>query len=969
MIKRIAMLALAVSAAFSSVFAADECSVTLAGDFIFTGNQIEPTVKKVDCGDEEFTEFAKISYGKNINAGTDAGSVSITLTNGDVVEKKFDIKRKGVRLIADYCEKELGGDAPKCGENESPTFTWTIDGASDLSTLQADTMSNFVSELEKKVKLSVADGVEEVGVTFEVAVDPSVNLTTLFPNYNIIVKSGKMKIIKTRIVVVVRSEGKTYGTKDPKFGYDIHGNIAPADYGKLGVISLSRNDGENAGDYIIEVSIDGVQYQDMPSKIEDCELPYCKSTDDYNIYVVRGTFVIQPAAATLTVDDVSKTYGDATPEFTYKVSGLLGDDVLKDVSLICAKCSSTGLENVGEYPVSASVNTMSNPNYKVTTTNGTLTVQPKDATVTLANAEKVYGDQDPVFEYSVDGIVGNQSLKGAKITRDEGEKVGTYKVNIDFAEGANPNYTLTSVPSTLTVTPKAVTLNVTDITKKYGEKDPELAYTVDGIVKFGDEEDVLKGVSLMREPGEDAGEYAITATVDAKSNPNYIVSTTDGKLTITANNDKIVVTIKGRAESLQYDGKEHTVQGFDISTNNEAYSLKFVEYTGDSIVTGKDAGKYTMGLNASAFQNTSVNYTNVTFNITDGVLQIDPRKLVVTANPDTITYGDEIPTDFTWSADSLLDGDELGNIHVTLNRTGLLDAGDYALTFDQRNPTNNNYTVTKYVANFLTVRKKVVTVTVADTFKVYSEADPEKYEYKVDGLLEGDVLPELVLKRQAGENVLPDDETYAISAAFAKEEPNSNYTVKITQGNFTIKPCSQKITVAIYGETVTAKYQEGEEITIQKSFDVSPMRIPGEPWLPEEFAYRKEFVTYKGEMSMTEKDLGEYSMGLVASDFVNASLNFDNVNFVVILEGTFKITDQETSIARVKDVKAFGLSSMNRQIQVSGATAGKRFAVIDMKGKVVRQGVVDSPNFEIPVSNAGVYMVRVGSSTQRIRIK
>ena len=474
MIKKIAMLALAASAAFSSVLAADECTVTLAGDFIFTGNQIKPTVKKVDCGDEEFTDFTKISYGKNINAGTDAGSVTITLTNGNVVEKKFDIKRKGVRLIADDCEKELGSDAPKCGENGSPTFTWTIDENSDLSTLQADTMSNFVGELGKKVKLSVADGVEEVGVTFEVAVDPSVNLTTLFPNYNIIVKSGKMKIIKTRIVVVVRSDGKIYGTKDPEFMYDIHGNIAPADYGKLGVITLSRNEGEDAENYLIDVSIDGVQYKSMPAKVEDCELPYCKSTDDYNIYVVGGVFVIQPATATLTVDDVSKIYGDATPEFTYKVSGLVGKDELKDVSLTCAKCSSTGLENVGEYAISASVNAVSNPNYKVTTTNGTLSVKPKDATVALVKAEKIYGDQDPVFEYTVDGIVGKQSLNGAKITRDEGENVGTYKVNIDFAEGANPNYTLTSVPSTLTITPKAVTLNVTNITKKYGEKDPEL---------------------------------------------------------------------------------------------------------------------------------------------------------------------------------------------------------------------------------------------------------------------------------------------------------------------------------------------------------------------------------------------------------------------------------------------------------------------------------------------------------------
>ena len=964
MIKKIAMLALAASAAFSSVLAADECTVNISTTNLdFTGNQVKPTVKKVICGNDEFFEsdFAEVTYGKNINAGSETGSVTITLSNGDVVTKKFDIAPKGVHVIIDNVEKELGGSTPK--------LTWTIGDDSEMETLQADTLNNFIEALNKELKLVVADGEEEVGAKFKISKDPSVNLATLFPNYDFLVDPASMLIIKTRIVIVVRSNGKIYGTKDPKFGYDIRGNIAPADYGKLGEISLSRNDGEDAGDYIIDVSIDGVQYQDMPSKVENCELPYCKSTDDYNIYVVRGTFVIQPAAATLAVDDVSKTYGDATPEYTYKVSGLVGGDVLKDVTLACAKCSSTGLENVGEYAISASVNTVSNPNYKVTTTNGTLTVEPKDATVALVKAEKVYGDQDPVFKYSVDGIVGDQSLKGAKITRDEGEKVGTYKVNIDFADGANPNYTLTTVPSTLTVTPKAVTLNVTDITKKYGEKDPELDYTVDGIVKFGDEEDVLKGVSLMREPGEDAGEYAITATVDAKSNPNYIVSTNDGMLTITANNDKIVVTIKGHTETLQYDGKEHTVQGFDISTNNEAYSLKFVEYTGDSIATGKDAGKYAMGLIASAFKNTSLNYPNVTFNITDGVLQIDPRKLVVTANPDTITYGDEIPTDFTWTADSLLDGEELGNIHVSLNKTGLLNAGDYALTFDQRALTNKNYTVTKYVANFLTVRKKVVTVTVSDTSKFYSEADPEKYDYKVEGLLEGDVLPELVLKRQAGENVLPDDETYAISAAFAKEEPNSNYTVKINQGNFRIKPCAQKITVAIYGETITAKYQEGEEITIQKSFDVSPMRIPGEPWLPEEFAYRKEFVSYKGEMSMTEKDLGEYSMGLVATDFVNISPNFDNVNFVVVLEGSFKITDQETSIARVKDVKAFGLSSMNRQIQVSGATAGKRFAVIDMKGKVVRQGVVDSPNFEIPVSNAGVYMVRVGSSTQRIRIK
>ena len=964
MIKKIAMLALAASAAFSSVLAADECTVNISTTNLdFTGNQVKPTVKKVICGNDEFFEsdFAEVTYGKNINAGSETGSVTITLSNGDVVTKKFDITPKVVHIVIDDVEKELGG--------KIPDLTWTIDDDSEMNTLNADTLDHFITDLNKNLKLVVADGEEEVGAKFKISKDPSVNLTTLFPNYDFIIDPASMVITKTKIHIVVASVGKTYGKDDPKFEYAIHGNIAPADYSKLGEITLSRESGDDVGNYLINVSLDGKLLADKPGKASECDAAYCVETKDYYIYAVYGMLVIQPASAVVTVDDVSKTYGDATPEFTYKATGLVGDDVLNDVSITCSKCSSTGLENVGEYAISASVNAVSNPNYKVTTTNGTLSVKPKDATVALVKAEKIYGDKDPEFKYTVDGLVEGESLNGAKITRDEGENIGTYDVNLSFAEGANPNYTLTSVPSTLTITPKAVTLNVTNITKKFGEKDPELIYTVDGIVTLGGVQDELKGVALMREPGENAGEYVITATVDAESNPNYIVSTTDGLLTITANNDKIVVTIKGHTESLQYDGKEHTVQGFDISTNNKAYSLKFVEYTGDSIASGKDAGKYAMGLTASAFKNTSVNYPNVTFNITDGVLQIDQRKLVVTANPDTITYGDEIPTDFTWFADSLLDGDELGNIHVTLNKTGLLDAGDYALTFDQRALSNKNYTVTKYVANILTVLPKVVTVTVADTSKFYSEADPEKFEYKVEGLLNGDVLPELVLKRQAGENVLPDDETYAISAAFAKEKPNSNYSVKIRQGSFRIKPCAQKITVAIYGENITAMYQDGEEITIQKSFDVSPMRIPGEPWLSEEFAYRKEFVSYKGELSMTEKDLGEYSMGLVATDFVNISPNFDNVNFVVVLEGSFKITDQETSIARVKDVKAFGLSSMNRQILVSGATAGKRFAVIDMNGKVVRQGVVDSPNFEIPVSNAGIYMVRIGASTQRIRIK
>ena len=976
MIKKIAILALTAVAVFSNAFALEsDCEIRISGSTTFSGYQIKPEVTKVECGDEVYTNINKsqITYGTNINAGKNAGSIKVNL-NGNVVEKKFDINRRGVRLKIDDCEKELGGEigssALKCGENESSTFTWAIEDESISilrEDLQKDSLNNFLKDLKEKIKFSVSDGVESVGTIFDITIDQSIKWSTLFPNYNFIVNKGEMLITKTKIHIVVSSTSKDYGKDDPEFKYQIYGNITSEDYGKLGSITLFRDPGEDviSGGYPIRVRIDDVEYEGKPSNVKDCQEPYCKETSDYYIYVVSGVLGICPIPATVTVDNFTKTYGDATPKFTYKVKGLLDNDELKDVTISCPNCSKTGLEGVGEYAVNAAVNVKSNPNYTVVTKSGKLTVTPKAATVTLDEATKTYGDKDPNYTYATEGLINGDVLKNAMITRTKGENVGSYDVNISFDEKDNPNYALTVVPSTLSITPKAVTLNVTNVTKKYGEKDPELIYSVDGIVTFGNEPDELKGVALMREAGEDAGEYVITAAVNAILNPNYIVSTTDGKLTITTNNDKIVVTIKGRSDTLQYDGKDHVVKGFDISTNNDAYALKFVEYTGDSAVSGKDAGKYAMGLSASDFKNTSINYANVTFNITDGLLVVNPRSLVVTANADTITYGDEIPTEFSWTADSLLDGDELGNIHLTFNETGLLNVGDYPLTFDQKDLSNKNYTVRKYVTNSLTVKPKLVTVKIADAEKIYSEADPDSFAYEISGLLEGDELSGIFVAREPGDTVRVDD-TYSISATV--ENKNPNYLVKVEQGHFTVKPYTGKITVAIYGDALSASYT-GKEITVTKSFDVSPMRIPGEEWLADSIAYKKEFVVYNGDLDMKVTEAGTYTMGLVASDFVNISPNFERVNFVVVYDGKLEIIDNMISLAAVKNAKTFGVTSMNRNIQVNGSTVGQHFAVLDLQGKVVRKGVVENSNFEIPVANSGIYMVRIGSLIQRVRVK
>ena len=959
MLKKLALLAFAVSATFSNALAAADCSIKLsATTAVFTGEQIKPTVSKLICDDEEISASGyTVRYGTNINAGDNEGVVIVNY-GGNAYEQRFTIARKGIYITIPKCEKEKG--------QKDPEFKWNLE---EVKNVNSDTLARLEQKLPSLITLTRAEGEDifnEDGDTIKYAIGFAEGVDALLkkelPNFKVSKKSvedeGYMVITKKKVTISADDFSKTYGKDDPDFTYSMSRTLTKDELASIGKISIKRDGSENAGKYPINVSV---------ANPEPTEL---------SVTVVPGTLTIKPAAVTVTVGDVSKVYGEATPEFSYKATGLVGTDKLKDVTLSCAKCSATGLENVGKYDITASVKASSNSNYTVTTKAGTLTVTQKAATATVGKFEKNYGDKDPKFTFTTEGLVTEgEELELPSITRAKGEDVGSYKVSLSFAEGSNTNYKLTIVPGSLTINPRPVTLTVTDLTKKFGEKDPELTYTVKTLASFDGVEVGLNGVVLAREKGENAGTYPISVTVDEEANPNYVVTIAEGgSLTISPNDDAIVVSVKGKSNKVQYNGKEQVVKGYEITTNNEAYSLKYVTYSGDSVISGKDAGKYFMGLSKADFTNTSENYKSVTFDVEDGVLEITPKQVIVSAVADTITYGDAIPSEFKWTVDSLIAGDELDNIHVSLNKTGILPAGDYTLTFDQQSPSNNNYVVSSYEAAALTVNKKVVTITIDDAEKIYSEPDPAEFTYTISGLLDGDQLPGINVAREKGENVLKDsdgmDSTYRISATISSENNNPNYLMKIRQGHFTIKPYPKRITVAIFGEDVYAKYT-GEEITVEKKFDVTLIPMSDEDKLPEGFSYSKDFVAYKGELTISATEMGRYPMGLSVDDFVNVSPNFEQVSFLKSVDGALVIDEfgPKTSIAKTGRVNAFGVSAMNHRIQVSGSKVGDRYAVYDMQGNVLRMGAVEASNFEIPVSNSGVYMVRVGSSAKRIRVK
>jgi len=82
------------------------------------------------------------------------------------------------------------------------------------------------------------------------------------------------------------------------------------------------------------------------------------------------------------------------------------------------------------------------------------TVTPKALSVTAAAKSKTYGNADPAFTYSADGLVGSDGFNGA-LLRDAGESVGIYAINRGTLS-AGSNYTLSFTGADLTITPKAL---------------------------------------------------------------------------------------------------------------------------------------------------------------------------------------------------------------------------------------------------------------------------------------------------------------------------------------------------------------------------------------------------------------------------------------------------------------------------------------------------------------------------------
>jgi len=169
------------------------------------------------------------------------------------------------------------------------------------------------------------------------------------------------------------------------------------------------------------------------------------SNPNYNVTPVGGTLTINQRSATVTANNKTKTYGQANPALTATVSGTVNGDMLN----YTLSTTATQFSNVGPYPITVTLG--SNPNYSVTKTDGTLTINQAIATVTADNKSKAYLAPNPTLTATVVGqVTGGDPINYTLATTATQTSIpGTYPITVTL--GSNPNYSVTKTDGTLTI--------------------------------------------------------------------------------------------------------------------------------------------------------------------------------------------------------------------------------------------------------------------------------------------------------------------------------------------------------------------------------------------------------------------------------------------------------------------------------------------------------------------------------------
>ena len=662
---------------------------------------------------------------------------------------------------------------------------------------------------------------------------------------------------------------KVEGIKDVTAGYEVTGLTAEAK-------------GKDFGTYNTEitgtarVTKDGVDV-----------------TDKVIVNKINGTLTISKREVTLTSQTDSKDY-DGTPLTRPEVT-ITGGFVKDEVKEVKATGSVTNVSE-GEVTNTITYKTSDNfnsENYSITKNEGKLSITPvtDEVTVTIKGNSKTTpynGTVQSVGGYTVESISNTLykttdfTLKGSAVAT--GKDANTYPMNLDANKFVNNNTNFSNVKfeiaedGKLVISPRAVTLTSQTDSKDYdGTPLTRPNVKIEGNFVDGEVTEVkATGSVTYVSEGAVTNTIVITEGENFKAT-NYSITKNEGTLSITEVDAEVTVTIKGHEATATYDGKPHSVEGYEITDiSNKLYTKDDVQFTGQAKAEGTEAGTYKMHLTKDLFSNKNSNFKKVTFVVEDGSSIIN-RKSIDDQNRISVTK----------PSDSKYNGEEHKNkptvADTKTNRT-LVEGTDYELSYSKDVTNAGTVTVTvKGIGNYsgettttYQITKRNVTLTSGSASRVYNKEALTNGEVTVSG--EGFAKNEGATYDVTGSRTKVGTSKNTFTYELKSNTKASNYNIEVKFGDLKVTAQDGEVVVTITGHSDSVEY-DGNEKTVS-GYDVT---------ITEGSKYTTDDFTFNGTAEAKGTEAGTYLMGLNADQFTNTNTNYEKVTFIVN-DGSLTIT-------------------------------------------------------------------------------
>ena len=411
------------------------------------------------------------------------------------------------------------------------------------------------------------------------------------------------------------------------------------------------------------------------------------------VVVVDGWLEITPITDEVTVTITGNTGTEVYNGSEQSVTGYTTDVGEKTITVALkeGKAAEAKGTNANTYPMGLTEKdfTVTSENYsniKVIVNDGWLEITPitEEVTVTIEGHKDTFkydGMEYTVTGYDVTSISNRLytendfTFSGTAEVKEKNASESPYSMGLNASQFTNGSKNFSNVKfvvtdGQMTINPRNITIRANNVTVEYdGKPHGKNGYTLDGDGLA--EGETILGLVIDGERTE-AGSYpselkphdAVVGVEGEEIYPdNYKIEYANGNLEITPVAAEVVVTITEHGGKAKYDGTEHVVTGYDVtSISNRLYTEADFVFKGKAEVKGIDAGSYPMLLKSADFVNTSKNFAKVTFVIVDATLEIEKREVTLTSASDEKVY----------------DGKALTNDEVTASGDGFAkDEGAY----------------------------------------------------------------------------------------------------------------------------------------------------------------------------------------------------------------------------------------------------------------------------------------------------